>query len=229
VKSAWRIVTQRSSRKQKQDDAAPGSNPVPQVTPISIPGGHPTPQVTSWVSWLFPFLSPPNPNMAPTSVEPSPPVSDGDTPALSWTSWDSAPNVAPTSTSVQPTLPVPGGYPEPLDRSLPIPQTLTFAPGLNPRDQITSWATWQPDPNIAPSKGPPQPARPAWRTVPQRTSRNQKKNPPAHLPNLDLRPEVISWATWQPDNNLAPTPPPFEPFDIGGSPGLFGPRTPRGF
>ncbi|KAJ7625049.1 hypothetical protein DFH06DRAFT_1008213, partial [Mycena polygramma] len=94
--------------------------------------------------------------------------------------------------------------------------------------------------------GPPPPppdlpqAKPGWRTVTQRpTPRKQKKKEaaapappgaPPGPPGLDPRRQVASWATWQPDPNMQPTPPSHEPTLLvpdSGSPGLFGPRSPR--
>ncbi|KAJ7117206.1 hypothetical protein C8R43DRAFT_1037650 [Mycena crocata] len=72
---------------------------------------------------------------------------------------------------------------------------------------------------------PPLPqASPGWRTVPPQTRKTRKRNlPPLDIPStpMDPRRQVKSWATWQPNINMVPTPP--------SSPGLFGPRTPRDF
>ncbi|KDQ49138.1 hypothetical protein JAAARDRAFT_43089 [Jaapia argillacea MUCL 33604] len=79
----------------------------------------------------------------------------------------------------------------------------------------------------------PMPARPVWRTVQQRRSRRQKKPaaaPALEAPPPDTRPHVSSWATWQPDPSLMPTPTPGESTPLlpeRTSPGLFGPRSPR--
>ncbi|EGO01064.1 hypothetical protein SERLA73DRAFT_151625 [Serpula lacrymans var. lacrymans S7.3] len=88
-----------------------------------------------------------------------------------------------------------------------------------------------PEPPAPPEE--PAPARPAWRTVTQRTRKIRKRQeaaPPAQPPAPDPRQQVTSWATWHPDPALAPTPPSIEANLIvpdRGSPGLFGPRSPR--
>ncbi|KAJ7628457.1 hypothetical protein FB45DRAFT_748747 [Roridomyces roridus] len=109
---------------------------------------------------------------------------------------------------------------------------------------------WKPPPGapggppLDPGPPPPPPelpqARPGWRTVPQRPApgaRKPKKKdaapppPPTAAPAPDLRRQVTSWATWQPDPNMQPTPPSVEAQLLvpeEGSPGLFGPRSPRG-
>lgn len=91
-----------------------------------------------------------------------------------------------------------------------------------------------------PDAGPPPPppdipmARPAWRTVSTRTSKKKKRDavppPPAPVAQPDPRQQVRSWATWQPDPNLAPSPSSYEHPTLAApaeSPGLFGPRSPR--
>ncbi|KAJ4486876.1 hypothetical protein C8R41DRAFT_896345 [Lentinula lateritia] len=88
---------------------------------------------------------------------------------------------------------------------------------------------------------PPEipPARPGWRTVHQRSRKKKEKAPPpapgpsvpAITGMVDPRTQVTrSWATWQPDPNLAPTPASIEPTLLipdRDSPGLFGARSPR--
>ncbi|KAJ7507216.1 hypothetical protein B0H11DRAFT_1706272 [Mycena galericulata] len=106
---------------------------------------------------------------------------------------------------------------------------------------------WKPPPGApgGPPLDPPAPApppdlpqaKPGWRTVPPQrpaTARKQKKKdagpPPAAAPAPDPRRQVQSWATWQPDPALVPTPPSHEPTLLvpdSASPGLFGPRSPR--
>ncbi|KAG1807392.1 hypothetical protein EV424DRAFT_1558524 [Suillus variegatus] len=118
-----------------------------------------------------------------------------------------------------------------------------------------------PDPLPPPEVPPPPPDEPgspypSWRTL-RNTSRFRKPRPDQppppepHLivpdegspglfgprtprpPELDPAPTgepVHSWVTWHPNPALAPTPPPIKPRLIlsdNGSPGLFGPRTPR--
>jgi len=93
----------------------------------------------------------------------------------------------------------------------------------------------QPPPEAPPEE--PVQAKPAWRVVGdrQRAPRKQKKkNPdappaPGPAPAAHPRAQVTSWATWQPDPHMAPTPTSVEPTLLvpGGSPGLFGPRSPR--
>ncbi|KAF7367073.1 hypothetical protein MSAN_00966700 [Mycena sanguinolenta] len=95
----------------------------------------------------------------------------------------------------------------------------------NPRHSQQSWATWQPDPNLAPTP----PAHDPTLLVPDisspglfgprspRSSASKSPHPPAQSwatrqPNLNSAPtlnkgEVPSWANWQPDPNLMPTPP----------------------
>ncbi|KAG2136050.1 hypothetical protein DEU56DRAFT_367159 [Suillus clintonianus] len=93
-----------------------------------------------------------------------------------------------------------------------------------------------PPPPEAPPPPPDEPinARPAWRTMPRNTRRIRKQRPdqpPAPEPGpAAIRPPVHSWATWHPNPAMAPTPPSIEPNLIvpdQGSPGLFGPRSPR--
>ncbi|KAJ7291224.1 hypothetical protein C8J57DRAFT_1044474 [Mycena rebaudengoi] len=115
---------------------------------------------------------------------------------------------------------------------------------------------WKPPPGApgGPPLDPPAPpppdlpqAKPGWRTVPpQRTARKPKKKDaapphaaaaapgpphnPGPAPSLDPRRQVQSWATWQPDPSMAPTPASVEPTLLvpdSTSPGLFGPRSPR--
>ncbi|KAJ7075109.1 hypothetical protein B0H15DRAFT_806418 [Mycena belliarum] len=104
---------------------------------------------------------------------------------------------------------------------------------------------WKPPPGapggppLDPPAPPPPPelphAKPGWRTVTQRSTapRKQKKKeaaPPPPPPNPDPRRQVNSWATWQPDPALQPTPTSHEATLLvpdGASPGLFGPRSPR--
>ncbi|KAH9947808.1 hypothetical protein B0H21DRAFT_778320 [Amylocystis lapponica] len=92
----------------------------------------------------------------------------------------------------------------------------------------------------APPEAPPppeehMPARPGWRNVVQRPSRRSRRSqaaapPPPEPPQQEVRPPVGSWSTWLPDPNFVPTPPTVEPTLLApdhGSPGLFGPRSPR--
>ncbi|KAF9647115.1 hypothetical protein BDM02DRAFT_3251176 [Thelephora ganbajun] len=85
----------------------------------------------------------------------------------------------------------------------------------------------------APPEAPPPPpetARPAWRTVQQRPRKKKTKEPPPPPPEPESRPPVSSWAKWEPDTRYVPTPPTTEPQLLvppRGSPGLFGPRSPR--
>ncbi|KAF9224785.1 hypothetical protein BS17DRAFT_731403 [Gyrodon lividus] len=101
---------------------------------------------------------------------------------------------------------------------------------------------WKPPmPPGPPPDAPPPPdvppedilqARPAWRTVPPRGTRRIRK-PRQEAPPPEPVPEprqVHSWVTWHPNPALAPTPPSVEPTLLvpdRGSPGLFGPRSPR--
>ncbi|EMD36982.1 hypothetical protein CERSUDRAFT_95250 [Gelatoporia subvermispora B] len=99
-----------------------------------------------------------------------------------------------------------------------------------------------PEAPAPPPEEPPAPARPGWRTVPRMRGRGRRSQsaapemPPAPAPAPpppQPRPPVASWATWQIDPQHAPSPPeggitptllvPEQP-----SPGLFGPRSPRG-
>jgi len=88
-------------------------------------------------------------------------------------------------------------------------------------------------PPAEPLKGPseePAPAKTAWRTVIPRKPRAHPWLEAGPGPGPDSRGQVMSWATWQPDPNMAPTPPSVELTLLvpdRGSPGLFGPRTPR--
>ncbi|KAK0194394.1 hypothetical protein F5146DRAFT_926182 [Armillaria mellea] len=95
-----------------------------------------------------------------------------------------------------------------------------------------------PPPPPPPEPMPPPevpPARPGWRTVNVRPSKKKKRDsgppPPAAPPPPDPRAQVRSWAQWHPDSQFVPTPPSIEPQLLvpdQGSPGLFGPRSPRG-
>ncbi|KAH9829235.1 uncharacterized protein C8Q71DRAFT_443147 [Rhodofomes roseus] len=90
-------------------------------------------------------------------------------------------------------------------------------------------------PEAPPPDEPPQPARPAWRSVMQRGSRRSRRSqaapPPPPEPVPEVRPPIESWATWQPNAQFVPTPPPNPPTTLlvpdQSSPGLFGPRSPR--
>ncbi|KAF9781346.1 hypothetical protein BJ322DRAFT_1010856, partial [Thelephora terrestris] len=89
-----------------------------------------------------------------------------------------------------------------------------------------------PWPYPAPPEAPPphEPARPAWRTVQQRPRKKKAKEPPPPPSEPEPRPPVTSWAKWEPDHRYVPTPPTTEPQLLvppRGSPGLFGPRSPR--
>ncbi|KAG2366333.1 hypothetical protein BDR07DRAFT_1480198 [Suillus spraguei] len=95
-----------------------------------------------------------------------------------------------------------------------------------------------PPPPEAPPPPPeePGPARPAWRTLPRSTRRIRKPRPdqppPPEPGPAPIRQPVHSWVTWHPNPALAPTPPSIEPNLIvpdQGSPGLFGPRSPRSY
>ncbi|KAF7319476.1 PH domain-containing protein [Mycena chlorophos] len=108
---------------------------------------------------------------------------------------------------------------------------------------------WKPPtvPGGPPDPGPPPPppdlppAKPGWRTVAQRSAAGGRKPPkkkeaapgpppPGPPPAADPRRQVQSWATWQPDPAMAPTPPSREAtLLVPEQPptGLFGPRTPR--
>ncbi|KAF4603193.1 hypothetical protein EYR38_003603 [Pleurotus pulmonarius] len=99
-----------------------------------------------------------------------------------------------------------------------------------------------PEPPMPPEMPPA--AKPGWRFTHRARPRRKKEQPPAPPPpgpsamqmppgmdpRMDPRRQVQSWATWQPDPHLVPTPPSVEPTLIvpeRGSPGLFGPRSPR--
>ncbi|KAG6380162.1 hypothetical protein JVT61DRAFT_8251 [Boletus reticuloceps] len=87
-----------------------------------------------------------------------------------------------------------------------------------------------PPPPDVPAPEDMPPSRPAWRTVQQRSSRrSRKRQEVAPEPPPEPR-QAHSWVTWQPNPALAPTPPSVEPTLLvpdRGSPGLFGPRSPR--
>lgn len=112
-----------------------------------------------------------------------------------------------------------------------------------------------PAPQPAAAEAPPPPpaaeqppVRPGWRTVPMRGKKTKRRDQPpvpppaptmppypagpAHMhPGPDPRHQVTSWPLWQPDPGLVPTPPSVQPTLLvpqAGSPGLFGPRSPRG-
>lgn len=96
-----------------------------------------------------------------------------------------------------------------------------------------------PPPPPPPEPMPPPevpPARPGWRTVNVRPSKKKKRDsgpppPAAPPPGPDPRAQVRSWAQWHPEPGFVPTPPTIEPQLLvpdQGSPGLFGPRSPRG-
>ncbi|KAJ7278173.1 hypothetical protein C8J57DRAFT_161660 [Mycena rebaudengoi] len=123
------------------------------------------------------------------------------------------------------------------------------APNLDPRRQIQSWATWQPDPSMAspPSAEPPLlvPTQPSPGLFGPRSPRYA--DPPVALRRLSAEPPLLvpestspglfgprplgeSWATWRPDASMPPSPPSVEPTLLlphSNSPGLFGPRSPR--
>ncbi|EJF61726.1 hypothetical protein DICSQDRAFT_169744 [Dichomitus squalens LYAD-421 SS1] len=85
----------------------------------------------------------------------------------------------------------------------------------------------EPEPEV------PQQAPSAWRTLPTRGSRRRRTQQPAPQPPPEPQPAPTtqSWATWQPDPAFRPSPP-IQPVEHllappQGSPGLFGPRSPR--
>ncbi|KIK92903.1 hypothetical protein PAXRUDRAFT_146272 [Paxillus rubicundulus Ve08.2h10] len=103
---------------------------------------------------------------------------------------------------------------------------------------------WKPPmPPGPPPDGPPPPpdvpppdilhSRPAWRTVQQRGGTRRLRRPGPEAPPPEPAPgprQVHSWVAWHPNPALAPTPPSVEPTLLvpdRGSPGLFGPRSPR--
>ncbi|KAJ2996148.1 hypothetical protein NUW54_g7273 [Trametes sanguinea] len=97
-------------------------------------------------------------------------------------------------------------------------------------------AAQQPEPAPAPEPEPdvPQHAPGAWRPVHLRGSRRSRRTqataaPPP--PPEPAPPQTQSWATWQPNPAFQPTPPPQSVDHLlapaQGSPGLFGPRSPR--
>ncbi|KAG6330770.1 hypothetical protein ID866_8320 [Astraeus odoratus] len=91
-----------------------------------------------------------------------------------------------------------------------------------------------PPPDVPPPPDEPPHVRPGWRPVPQRSTRRIRKRGPEPPPAPEPVPEpriTHSWATWHPNPALAPTPPSIEPTLVvpdRQSPGLFGPRSPRG-
>ncbi|KAH7890517.1 hypothetical protein F5I97DRAFT_37605 [Phlebopus sp. FC_14] len=89
----------------------------------------------------------------------------------------------------------------------------------------------QPPPEVPPPPEDIQPARPAWRSVRPRRARIWKLKPEAPPPEPVAEPrQATSWGTRQPNAAFAPTPPSVEPtlfVSDRGSPGLFGPRSPR--
>ncbi|KAH9854565.1 hypothetical protein C2E23DRAFT_867186 [Lenzites betulinus] len=93
----------------------------------------------------------------------------------------------------------------------------------------------QPEPTPGPEPEPdvPQQAPSAWRSIHprgSRRSRNRQAAPPPPPPPEPV-PQTTSWATWQPDPQFRPSPPPAQVEHLlappQGSPGLFGPRSPR--
>ncbi|KAJ3820980.1 hypothetical protein F5880DRAFT_1486979 [Lentinula raphanica] len=111
-----------------------------------------------------------------------------------------------------------------------------FEPDWKPPAGAPGGPPAEPPPPPEPPAPPEIPAaRPGWRSVPQRSRRKKKEPapPPAPGPSMqaiDPRTQVRSWATWQPDPNLAPTPPSVEAtllVPAQDSPGLFGSRSPR--
>ncbi|KAG2130063.1 hypothetical protein BD769DRAFT_1453493 [Suillus cothurnatus] len=82
----------------------------------------------------------------------------------------------------------------------------------------------------------PGPTCPAWHTLLRSTRRIRKQRPdqppPPESGPAPMRQPIHSWVTWHPNPALAPTPPSIEPNLIvpdQGSPGLFGPRSPRSY
>ncbi|OSD01052.1 hypothetical protein PYCCODRAFT_1436831 [Trametes coccinea BRFM310] len=97
-------------------------------------------------------------------------------------------------------------------------------------------AAQQPEQAPAPEPEPdvPQHAPGAWRPIHLRGSRRSRRTqataaPPP--PPEPAPPQTQSWATWQPNPAFQPTPPPQSVDHLlappQGSPGLFGPRSPR--
>ncbi|KAI0772886.1 hypothetical protein BD413DRAFT_603742 [Trametes elegans] len=85
----------------------------------------------------------------------------------------------------------------------------------------------EPEPEV------PQQAPSAWRSIHPRGSRRSRRTaaaaPPPPPP--EPAPQTQSWATWQPNPAFQPSPPPQQVEHLlappQGSPGLFGPRSPR--
>ncbi|KAI0649912.1 hypothetical protein C8Q79DRAFT_355651 [Trametes meyenii] len=96
-------------------------------------------------------------------------------------------------------------------------------------------AAQQPESAPAPEPEPdvPQQAPSAWRSIHTRGSRRSRRTqataPPPPPP--EPVPQTQSWATWQPNPAFQPSPPPLAMehhlAPPQGSPGLFGPRSPR--
>ncbi|KAI1786929.1 hypothetical protein LXA43DRAFT_897130 [Ganoderma leucocontextum] len=126
-----------------------------------------------------------------------------------------------------------------------IGELLTFKAKYGPEGQFDpSWkptmtcvpAEAGPAPEAAPEPEPevPQHAPSGWRTIPTRGSRRSRRTqaaPPPPPPEPVPPPATQSWATWQPNPAFQPSPP-IQPVEhlLGppqGSPGLFGPRSPR--
>ncbi|OAX31810.1 hypothetical protein K503DRAFT_870477 [Rhizopogon vinicolor AM-OR11-026] len=238
ARPAWRTV-QRSTRRIHR--------PRPDQPPPPEPAPEPTRQpLHSWISWQpSPALAPTPPSIEPILLvagrspglfgprlplepdvplppDPSAPPSEGTYDSLlhSWITSQSNLALVPTPPSIEPILLVPGG-----------------SPGLfGPRSPREPYAPLPPDPSSPPLEEY-MPARPVWRTVPRGTRRIRKPRPdqpppPEPAPEPTRQP-MHSWITWQPNPALAPTPPSIEPILLvpggspGGSPGLFGPRSPR--
>ncbi|EIW53326.1 uncharacterized protein TRAVEDRAFT_40040 [Trametes versicolor FP-101664 SS1] len=109
-----------------------------------------------------------------------------------------------------------------------------FDPGWKPAMTCVPTDGAQPEPAPAPEPEPemPQPAPSAWRSINTRGSRRRRPAaaaPPPPPP--EAVPQTQSWATWLPNPAFQPSPPPQQVEHLlappQGSPGLFGPRSPR--
>ncbi|RDX52641.1 hypothetical protein OH76DRAFT_1554302 [Lentinus brumalis] len=95
-------------------------------------------------------------------------------------------------------------------------------------------AAQEPAPAPEPEPEVPQPAPSAWRTIHTRGSRRARRSQGAAAPQpppAEPAPTTQSWATWQPNPAFQPSPPSVTVEHLlapsQGSPGLFGPRSPR--
>jgi len=112
-----------------------------------------------------------------------------------------------------------------------------FTPDWAPQHEAPPLPELPPPPPA--EDGPPQSAKPGWRTVHKRPERKRKQitaatpapQPPPQLASPPVKPETPAWAQWRPDHLVSPIPrqatPTMPPREVPPPRmGLFGPPSP---